>query len=117
METKKRYIYVNINEQTVLLLLISNILGISKYQMLLLYETFGNDCFLFFDLLQKAGILPRLTKFRLRRCLQWSKMLTPVFLGGIKPELTATEQKVYTLLSPLLYENKFKVEEDIEAYA
>ena len=113
---KKRHIYVNINEQTVLLILICNILGISKYQMFLLYETFGNDCFLFFDLLQKAGTLPRLTKFRLRRCLKWAEMLTPIFLGGTKPELSSTEKKVYMLFSPLLYENKFKIEEDIEAF-
>ena len=116
MESKKRHIYVNINEQTVLLILICNILGISKYQMFLLYETFGNDCFLFFDLLQKAGTLPRLTNFRLRRCSKWAEMLTPVLLGGIKPELSPTEQKVYMLLNPLLYENKFKIEEDVEAY-
>lgn len=109
---KKHYIYVNITEQSVALMLIADILSISKYRMFLLYETFGNDVFLFFDLLQKAGHLKPLSDFRVRRCFQYAKYITPVLLGSSVVRMSSTEQRAYRQINPYLFENKLRIEED-----
>lgn len=112
MKTKPHYVYINISEQSVALLLIANILNISKYKLFLLYETFGNDVFLMFDLLSKGGHLVKLTDFRLRRCFQYAKYLTPVLLGSTVKKLSTTEQRAYRQINPYLFENKLRIAED-----
>lgn len=110
----QKFIYVNINEQTILLLLISNILGISKYQLILLYETFGNDIFLFFDILQKADLLKGLTQYRIKRCVQYANAIAPVCKGNPIDKLSTTELRAYRVIAPFLFEDKFKIPEDNE---
>lgn len=114
-EIKKRhYIYVNINKQTVALFLIANVLRISKYKLFLLYETFANDVFLFFNMFQDTGYFKELTGFRLNRCFQHAETLTPVLLGAENHYLSITEQKTYKLLNEALFENKLRIEIDCE---
>lgn len=108
----QKFIYVNINEQTVLLMLICNLLGISRYQMFLLYETFGNDVFLFFDILQKAEILQGLTQYRIKRYSQYASAITPVCKGQSVEQLSTTELRAYRSIAWLLFEDKFKIPED-----
>ena len=110
----QKYVYVNINEQTILLLLISNVLGISKYQMLLLYETFGNDVFIFFDILQKANILQGLSQFRIKRCAQYAYSIAPVCKGEPVERLSTTELRAYKSIANYLFEDKFRIPEDRE---
>ena len=109
---KQKYIYVKINEQTVFLMLICNILCISKYQMFLLYETFGNDVFLFFDILQKADVLKRLTQFRIRRYHQFASAIASICLGKSIEKLSTTELRAYRSIADFLFEDKFKIPED-----
>lgn len=109
---KQRYVYVNINAQSVALVLIADLLGLSKYKIFLLYETFGNDIFLFFDICKKAGVFKALTDYRLRRCFQYAEALTPVLLGAHKEYMSSTEQRAYKLLNPLLFETKLRIPED-----
>lgn len=113
MKKTKHYIYADITTHTTLLLLIADLLRLSFYQMLLLYEVFGNDVFLFFDICSKKEHFKELTKFRLNRCTQLANSLTPVLLGDTKEHMSIIELKAYRTLSPYLFENKFKVEEDI----
>lgn len=113
-KSPRKFIYININEQTILLLLISNVLGISKYQLMLLYETFGNDVFLFFDILQKADILKGLTQYRLKRCVQYANAIAPVCKGQPVDRLSTTELRAYKTVAYMLFEDKFKIPEDEE---
>lgn len=113
MKTTKHYVYTDITKETVFLLLIADIVRLSFYQMLLLYETFGNDTFVFFDVCSKKEHFKELTKFRVNRCMHLADSLTPVLLGEPKERMNLIEMKAYRTLSPLLYENKFRVEEDI----
>lgn len=110
------YVYVNINVQTVALFFIAEILGISKYQLFLLYETFGNDVFLFFTMCNKAGMFQELTDFRLRRCFIHAEKIAPILLGNSGIELGTTEIRSYQLINPHLFEKKLKIAEDQEAY-
>lgn len=110
----QKFIYVNVNKQTILLMLICNLLGISRYQMFLLYETFGNDVFLFFDILQKADILQGLTQYRVRRYSQYAEAIEPVCKGKSVEQLSTTELRAYRSIAWLLFEDKFKIPEDKE---
>lgn len=111
---KPKYIYVNINEQTVMLLLIANMMGISKYMLFLLYETFGNDVFLFFEMLHKKLLLKGMTEFRMRRCIQWAGTIAPICKGEVlKRKMSSTELRAYKSIAELLYEDKFRIPEDV----
>jgi hypothetical protein len=109
-------VYVNITKQSVALFLIAEVLRISKYQLFLLYETFGNDCFLFFTMFQKADAFKELTEFRLKRCFQHSEKITPILLGAEDIVLSATEERSYKQIHPYLYEKKLRIIEDQEAF-
>lgn len=109
----KKTLYINITEQTVALMLIANILKLNKYKLFLLYETFGNDCFLFFELFKDYPFLEDLTEFRLKRCFLNARSLTPVLHGQSAERLSTTELRAYQQLKPDLYENKFKLEEQL----
>ena len=116
MKTKKKrhYVYTNINVQSVALILIADLLNFSKYGLFLLYETFGNDCFLFIDICKKAGLFKTLTDFRLRRCFQQAEVLTPMLLGKPKQHMSTAELRAYRMLMPMLFENKLRIEKEEE---
>lgn len=116
MKTKQRYIYVNINKQTVALFFIADVLQISKYMLFLLYETFGDDCFLFFNLCYKASVFPELTEYRMKKCFHYAERFTPILLGATNVPLGYQEMRGYKRIAPYLYENKLRIAEDIEAY-
>lgn len=114
MKTKERtkYLYIPITVQSIALLLIADTLGISKYKLFLLYETFSNDCFLFFELFKNSEMLKNLTEFRLKRCFQYAESLTPVFLGARRDWLSTTEQRAYRKVNPYLFESMLRIAED-----
>ena len=114
MKTKTKYVYIDIKKESVMLLLLSEVLGISAYGLFLLYETFGMDVLLFFDLCKKMGMFTQLTDFRIARCTRLAEVLTPVLLGGVKEHMSKVELKSYRLLNSLLYEDKFRVPEDLQ---
>lgn len=113
-KTVAKPLYINITRQTVMLLLIANLLKMSKYKLFLLYETFGNDVFLFFDLCKKEGAFQKLTKFKLNRFNKIADSITPVLLGQTKNYMNSLELKAYEQIVPMLLDNKIRIEEDIE---
>lgn len=115
MPTKK-YVYVNINTQTVALFFIAELLSISKYQLFLLYETFGDDCFLFFTMCHKAGLFKSLTDFRLRRCFRHAEKFSKILLGAEDVPMGYQEIKSYKQIAPYVFEKKLRIEEDQEAF-
>lgn len=116
IKSTQHYVYVNINRQTVALFFIADLLNISKYQLFLLYETFGDDCFLFFTMCHKAGVFRELTEFRLRRCFHYADKFTPILLGAQNVPLGYQEMRGYKKIAPALFEDKLRIEEDQEAY-
>lgn len=116
-QTKKdqRYVYVNITEYTVALFLIADLIGISKYRLFLLYETFGNDLFLLLDIFNKASVLNDLTEYRINKCFLHAERLTPVLLGIPNPYLGSQDTRSYQKLVSYLFENKLRIPVDIEA--
>lgn len=113
MKKTKPSIYVNINEQSVALFFIAETIGISKYALYTLYETFGDDCFLFFDMFYKAGILKQLTEFRMKKCFTYASKFTPILLGAKDIPLSSQEMRGYRKIAPYLYETKLRISEEL----
>lgn len=117
MKTEKRqYIYVNITKQSIALVLIADLLKLSKYMLFLQYEVFGNDLFLIFDMFMKAGLLPTLTSFRLKRCFVHADALYKVFSGEQDAQLSITMKRSLQIVNALVYETKLRVPVDQEAF-
>lgn len=107
-----RTLYINITEQSIALLLIAKSINIDVYRLFLLYETFGDDMFLFLELFKDNLALSGLTEFRLRRCFQYAHTLVPVLLGSSIDKLSVTELRAYKQIHPLLFETKLKITGD-----
>lgn len=110
----KRLIYTLVNEQTVLLAIIGKLLGINHYRLFLLYETFGNDIFLFFDMLKNFSVFSCLTQYRIRRYQKQAYDIARAVQIKNLDVLTITEKRTYKWLSNMIIENRFKFEDSSE---
>jgi hypothetical protein len=109
---KKEYLYISITKETTALILLANSLKISKYNLFLLYEVFGNDCFLFLELFKQSPFMEGLTNFRLTRCFNHAEQLLPYLHSKILSVPPNKVRQSLEILQPLLYETKFRIEKD-----